>query len=271
MPETAYDRPLPAGGRLRHHYGDNVHILSDPWGLSLAARISVPSVDTRDAHPVLAAAYAHLLAAASEQLVSRPHDLDTRMTASEPRARLTGSVIDRDQRIVIVDVARAGMIPAHHLHRGLMDVVDPAGVRVDHIYLQRESDPQTGAVTGVSHSGSKIGGPVEDRLVIVPDPMAATGSSVSYVLDAYRSLEGGAPRRFLMLHLIVTPEYLARVARDAPDVVVYALRVDRGLSPEDVLREVPGQRWEEECGLDAHSYIVPGAGGLGELLNNSWV
>jgi uracil phosphoribosyltransferase len=52
---------------------------------------------------------------------------------------------------------------------------------------------------------------------------------------------------------------------------VYALRVDRGLSPPEVLATVPGTRWSEERGLDEHQYIVPGAGGVGEILNNAWV
>ena len=271
MPETAYDHPLPGGGRLAHHYGDNVHILSDPWGLSLAARLSHPDVDTRGAHPILASATRHLLAAAVEQLPMRSHDVPTRMTAGEPRARLTGSWIDADEPVVIVDIARGGMVPSHLMHTALMDVVHPSRVRVDHVYLQRLSDPDTGAVTGVGHSGSKIGGPVAGATVFIPDPMAATGSSASYVLDQFRTLEGGPPRRFVLLHVIMTPEYLARVARDAPDVVVYALRLDRGLSSDEVLGCVPGARWEEERGLDDHSYIVPGAGGVGELLNNAWV
>jgi uracil phosphoribosyltransferase len=42
------------------------------------------------------------------------------------------------------------------------------------------------------------------------------------------------------------------------------------LSPADVLQTVPGTRWAEERGLTDHQYIVPGAGGLGEVLNNSW-
>ncbi|MGH7280580.1 MAG: uracil phosphoribosyltransferase, partial [Polyangiaceae bacterium] len=41
--------------------------------------------------------------------------------------------------------------------------------------------------------------------------------------------------------------------------------------PGDVLATVPGTRWEEERGLDEHQYIVPGAGGVGEILNNAWV
>jgi uracil phosphoribosyltransferase len=73
------------------------------------------------------------------------------------------------------------------------------------------------------------------------------------------------------VHLIVTPEYVRNVLRAHPDTLVYALRVDRGLSPPDVLATVPGTRWDEERGLDDHQYIVPGAGGIGEILNNAWV
>ena len=42
--------------------------------------------------------------------------------------------------------------------------------------------------------------------------------------------------------------------------------------PRDaVLRTVPGTFWEREKGIDDRGYIVPGAGGLGEVINNSWV
>ena len=75
----------------------------------------------------------------------------------------------------------------------------------------------------------------------------------------------------MAVHLIVTPEYLRHVRTKHPDVVVYAMRLDRGLSPVDVLASVPGERWEEEKGLTDHHYIVPGGGGLGEIMNNSFV
>jgi uracil phosphoribosyltransferase len=61
------------------------------------------------------------------------------------------------------------------------------------------------------------------------------------------------------------------VRRQHPDVIVYALRLDRGLSPVEVLTAVPGERWEEERGLNEHHYIVPGGGGLGEVINNAYV
>ncbi len=73
------------------------------------------------------------------------------------------------------------------------------------------------------------------------------------------------------MHLIVTPEYVKNLCKAHPDAVVYALRLDRGLSPAHVFATPPGTHWDEERGLDEHQYIVPGAGGLGELLNNAWV
>jgi hypothetical protein len=51
---------------------------------------------------------------------------------------------------------------------------------------------------------------------------------------------------------------------------VYTARVDRGLSDAETLARVPGEAWAHEKGLDAKSYIVPGAGGMGEVINNSW-
>jgi uracil phosphoribosyltransferase len=38
-----------------------------------------------------------------------------------------------------------------------------------------------------------------------------------------------------------------------------------------VLRTEPGTHWDEERGLNDIQYIVPGAGGVGEILNNAWL
>ena len=49
------------------------------------------------------------------------------------------------------------------------------------------------------------------------------------------------------------------------------LRIDRGLSTTVALKSEPGSLPAEEKGLNSHQYIVPGAGGVGEILNNAWV
>jgi hypothetical protein len=61
------------------------------------------------------------------------------------------------------------------------------------------------------------------------------------------------------------------MTEEFPDLHIFALRVDRGLSPEHVLKTRPGTHWAEEVGLTDNQYIVPGAGGVGEVLNNAWI
>ena len=81
----------------------------------------------------------------------------------------------------------------------------------------------------------------------------------------------GKPRKVISLHCIVTPEYIKRVHEKHPELLVYAIRLDRGLSSEKVLKSVPGTYWNEEKGLNDQNYIVPGGGGFGEIMNNAYV
>ena len=97
--------------------------------------------------------------------------------------------------------------------------------------------------------------------------MGATGSSISDAIGLVKTLPG-SPTEIICVHLIITPEYIARVRSDHPDVHIFALRLDRGMSSADVLAEKPGTA-EPERGMNEVQYIVPGAGGLGELINNS--
>ena len=69
----------------------------------------------------------------------------------------------------------------------------------------------------------------------------------------------------------MTPEYIKKIQERHPDLVVYAIRLDRGLSPKDVLETTPGTHRDRERGLNDKHYIVPGGGGFGEILNNSYV
>ena len=91
------------------------------------------------------------------------------------------------------------------------------------------------------------------------------------MLDHYKRIGAGVPARAVFVHLIVTPEYVRRVHAAHPEVRIHAIRLDRGFSSSEALALPPGTRPAEERGLDGHQYIVPGAGGLGEVLNNSWV
>ena len=136
--------------------------------------------------------------------------------------------------------------------------------------MSRATDAE-GRVIGATWHDAKIGRDMEGRILLVPDPMGATGSSMISALTHYKTKLQGTPERCIAMHLIVTPEFIKNMLAAHPDTVIYALRLDRGLSAPDVLQTIPGTRWDEEKGLDGHQYIVPGAGGVGEILNNAWV
>ena len=158
-----------------------------------------------------------------------------------------------------VNLARAGTVPSHICYSALNYFMNPKTTRQDHISIARN----------VGISGHKIGGTVDDSIVLFPDPMGATGGTIIEALDLYK--QQGKARKYVAIHCIVTPEYLKKVQAHHPDLVIYAVRLDRGLSNEKVLKSVPGTYWEEEKGLNDDQYIVPGGGGFGEILNNAYV
>ena len=110
---------------------------------------------------------------------------------------------------------------------------------------------------------------MEGATLVIPDPMGATGGTILRALEHLRA-EHGEPARIILIPLICTPEFLRAVLGMDLDVRVYTARVDRGMSPPEVQAARPGARWAEERGLDDEDYIVPGAGGVGEVLNQSW-
>jgi uracil phosphoribosyltransferase len=271
MPETAYSKSRYHPPEIDHRYGPNVHLLDDPVAWTLLARLCSKATQQPEIGRLIRALYetlAHAVLAA--QLERTRLDVPTRMVASSPEAVVRSTGIASQARVVTVGIARAGTLPSQVVYELLNDLLDPEGVRQDHLFMSRATDA-AGHVIGATWHDAKIGRDVEGRTVLLPDPMGATGTTIVSALDHYKTRLDGVPGRCIAMHLIVTPEYLRRVLGAHPDTLVYALRVDRGLSAQDVLATVPGARWDEERGLDDHQYIVPGAGGVGEILNNAWV
>lgn len=256
---------------LEHRYGAGVHLLGDPVALTLLGRLCGKGV----IQPEVGRLVEHLYRALTQIVVSAEFprqlvSLPTRMIDFTPRGIWSGETIALDTPTVVVALARAGLLPALVTADFLNQLLRPEAVRQDHLFLGREVDG-AGRVTGSTLTGAKIGGSIDQALMLIPDPMGATGNTVDTALRHYGTAGAGAARKIVAMHLIVTPEYLRLMRARHPDVVIYAWRLDRGLSPEDVLATVPGTRWDEERGLTDHHYIVPGAGGLGEVLTNSYV
>lgn len=271
MTETAYARSRYRPPEIDHRYGPNVHLLDDPASFTLLARFCAPGTPPSELARLVRRLYERLAhSVVATELPRARLDVPTRMVSSSPEAVVRSIGIAPQTRVVTVGIARAGTVPSQVVYELLSELVDPEGVRQDHLFMSRTTDAQ-GHVTGATWHDAKVGREVEGRVILFPDPMAATGGSIVSALDHYKTRLEGTPERCVTLHLIVTPEALRHVLQAHPDTQVYALRLDRGLSSPAVLATPPGTRWDEERGLDDHQYIVPGAGGVGEVLNNAWV
>ncbi len=269
MRDSAYTNVPHVLSEIDHDYGSRVHVLADVLALSLLSRIGHPDTRQPDINRLLDRCYGVLYSAVVNQLFPRKDaEVMTRMAESVEGAAYRGEIIDPAARAILVGVARAGTLPAYQGFALLNDLCYSPGVRVDHVYMQRRTD-EDGRVVGIDLGGSKFGGDVDKAIVLLPDPMGATGSSISDAITLVKGLSG-TPTDIVCLHLIITPEFIARVTTDHPDVHIYALRVDRGLSTPEALASKPGS-CSGEAGINEIQYIVPGAGGLGEIINNSYV
>jgi uracil phosphoribosyltransferase len=271
MSESAYSKSSYRPPEIAHAYGPNVHLLDDPLTWTQLARLCSPHTKQPDLGRLVRVLYEGLAEKVLAAEFPRTRiDVPTRMATHEPSAVYRGLAIAPHTKAVSVGIARAGTMPSQVVYELLNEVLDPECVRQDHLFMSRATNVD-GQVTGATWHDAKIGRDMEGRLLLLPDPMGATGTSIISALTHYKTKLEGVPERCIAMHLIVTPEYIKNVLAAHPETVIYALRLDRGLSAPDVLQTVPGTRWSEERGLDDRQYIVPGAGGVGELLNNAWV
>ncbi|MDF1799931.1 MAG: uracil phosphoribosyltransferase [Planctomycetota bacterium] len=270
--ETRSDEPravVSRRGEYDQAYGERVHLLRSPSLETLLSRLGGLDIRQPELVTVLRTIYGQLfLTAIDGELATVPAEVPTRMQPLHPAEGVwRGDLIDPSQQLTFVDVIRAGLVPSQLCYELAASLLPDEQVRIDHLNMARLSDSE-GRVVGVDLSGSKVGGSVEGHVLVLPDPMGATGSTTRRVIDHYVGTYG-KPRLILALPMIATPEYLAAVL-EYEDLVVYTARLDRGLSSAEVLGEAPGVRWAEERGLNDQGYIVPGAGGVGEVLNNAW-
>jgi uracil phosphoribosyltransferase len=271
MIDVAYAESRFRGPEIPHRYGDRVHLLDDPLAWTLLARACSPDTGQPDVGRLVRMLYEMLARTVLAAEFPRARvDMPTRMVSSHPEAVYRGTALSKSTKAVTVGIARAGTMPSQVVFELMNEVLDPALVRQDHLFMSRQTNEQ-GEVTGATWHDAKIGRDVGDRHVLFPDPMGATGSSMVSAINYYKTALEGTPARCIAMHLIVTPEYIRRVHEVHPDLVVYALRLDRGLSKPHALRVEPGAQWADERGLNDIHYIVPGAGGVGEILNNAWV
>ncbi len=271
LPHDGAYQHLPAREReLDHLYGENVHILADPFLLTHLAFLCAEGTRQPAINQVVRDLYQYLIKAVlNGEFPREVVRVRTRMAALHERGVWTGEVIKAQQRAVSVNIMRAGTLPSQVCYDFLNKTLDATLVRQDHVVMSRMTDAH-GRVTGSRFGDSKIGGDVDGAIVLFPDPMGATGGSLCEAVSFYKEKVAGRARNYVTVNLIVTPEYLRRMRAEHPDVVIYAVRLDRGASDADVLATKPGTLWDRESGLTDKQYIVPGGGGFGEIMNNAF-
>jgi uracil phosphoribosyltransferase len=261
-----------------HAYGKNVHLLADPFAEHLLAKFSLEETVQPQANKLASELSKILTVQAINFLFPQSiRRVRTRMLRFHPEAEFEAKLLSPEPKVVVVDLMRAGILPSHICFEALHQVLQAKNLRQDHILLNRAVNEKQ-EVIGVQMSGYKIGGSVKDAFVFFPDPMGATGSTITSVIELYKKALtkidpsfSGKPKKFVALHFIITPEYLKKVRPYSKELEVFALRLDRGLSEKKILQEKLGKNWNREKGLNDKQYIVPGAGGIGEILNNSFV
>ncbi len=256
-----------------HRYGSFVHLLDDPYVLQVLNKFSTSQIKQPEANQMVRSLYSFLMRQMLNHLLPKASEtVSTRMSAAHPEAKFESPCFDRSSRIVFVDLMRAGILPTQTCFEIAHDVLPPENLRQDHILLNRKTN-EKGEVVGVNISGHKIGGPIDESYVVIADPMGATGGSLVSTIELLKKTaqKSKPAKKFIGLHLIVTPEFLKAAKKLESELEIFALRLDRGLSSPAVLNSIPGTHWDDERGLNPHDYIVPGAGGIGEILNNSFV
>lgn len=256
---------------LEHKYPKQIKILDDPYLTHLSAILSTRGCVQPIFNLMIRRVFQQLcVQILNEEWPVHEFKQPTRMSDLHQNLIMNTKALDFKQRGVCIDIARAGMVPSQSFMDELNLVMNPRALRQDHVFASRITNKE-GQVTHTHLADSKIGGDIEGAIVMIPDPMGATGNSICEVISHYKEKVGGKAKKYIAAHMIITPEYVKKVTETHPDLIVYTTRLDRGFSTDAALKEIPGTLWDQEKGLDDNQYIVPGAGGVGELINNAFV
>ncbi len=138
----------------------------------------------------------------------------------------------KGKKMAIVPILRAGL----GMVEGMLTLIPSA--KVGHIGMYRDEE------TMIPHEYyCKLPKDIEERLIVVVDPMLATGGSA---IDAITQIKSYGGKQIKFLCLIAAPEGIEALTKAHPDVEVYCANVD-------------------EC-LNERCYIVPGLGDAGDRI-----
>lgn len=136
------------------------------------------------------------------------------------------------RKMAIVPILRAGL----GMVDGILQLV-PAS-KVGHIGLYRDEETHTPV-----EYYCKLPSPIEERVIVVTDPMLATGGSA---IDAISQIKKHGGKKIKFMCIIAAPEGLKALEEAHPDVQIYVGHLDRQLNSD--------------------AYICPGLGDAGDRI-----
>jgi len=204
---------------------DNLHVLSHPLiqhKLTIMRRKETGSKDFRELLEEIAMLMTYEV---TRNLPLENVEIET------PLCRCTGKMI-AGAKVGVVPILRAGL----GMLNGVIKIMPTA--KVGHVGLYR--DPET--LKPVEYY-CKLPANISQRLVIVIDPMLATGGSAAAALTLLK--EKGV-KNMLFLCLVAAPEGVAELGKNHPEVPIYTAALDEK--------------------LNEHAYIMPGLGDAGDRI-----
>ncbi len=159
-------------------------------------------------------------------------DLPTEEIEVETPIEKCSSPVIAGRKLAIVPILRAGL----GMVDGILSLVPTA--KVGHIGMYR--DPKTHLPVEYY---CKLPNPIEERTIVVTDPMLATGGSAADAIDQIKK-KGGRKIKFMCI--IAAPEGLQFLQERHPDVQIYVGHLDRQ--------------------LNENAYIMPGLGDAGDRI-----
>ena len=203
----------------------NVHVLDHPLIRHKVAIIRDKKTDTKMFRDIIKE-IAMLMAYESFK------DVPTQEILVETPLETTTQTVVKENSIAIVPILRAGL----GMVDGILSLFPAA--KVGHIGLYRNEEtlePQ--------EYYCKMPSNIEDKVVMVVDPMLATGGSAC---DAITMIKKRGCKNIKFLAIIASPEGTKKLTEEHPDVEIFISTLDRG--------------------LNEHGYILPGLGDAGDRI-----
>ena len=160
------------------------------------------------------------------------NDLPTEEVEVETPLETCMTEVISGRKMAIVPILRAGL----GMVDGILQLV-PAS-KVGHIGLYRDEQTHTPV-----EYYCKLPNPIEERIIVVTDPMLATGGSA---IDAISQIKKHGGKKIKFMCIIAAPEGLKALEEAHPDVQIYVGHLDRQ--------------------LNSNAYICPGLGDAGDRI-----